>query len=150
MNNFFSGNNMANEIMQKTSPALQLKEYVHNYAVGTPIPEFHPERVDPVYETTKPFVNLRTPREEIVPIVPIRRHVSQALIDQCAYARRQEELMRSIECGLDNNSNVASEATSASLICNMPIRQHVSQALIDQCEYARRQEELMRIIHYGS
>lgn len=81
--NFFSGHNMANEIMQKTSLTMQLKEYVHDYATGKPQEEFYPERLDPDYETKKPFListKQAMPEPELTPDLAPEVIVSSPII----------------------------------------------------------------------
>ena len=62
MNNFFSGHNMANEIMGKTSLPMQMEKYVNDQRLGMESrKEFHPERLDADHETKKPFLPGITP-----------------------------------------------------------------------------------------
>jgi hypothetical protein len=64
MSNFFSGHNMANDIMRKTSLPLIMKDYQRDYNLGVErCIEHHPERLNISYETTKPFLNIPLPAD---------------------------------------------------------------------------------------
>lgn len=59
---FFSGHNMANEIMRKTSLPMQMREYQRDYNAGrVRTEEYHPDRLNTDYETTKPFLPIPEP-----------------------------------------------------------------------------------------
>ncbi|MCK4670210.1 MAG: hypothetical protein KAT43_03325 [Nanoarchaeota archaeon] len=62
MNNFFSGHNMANDIMGQTSLPMQMRDYQNDFLVGRDrCVEHHPERLNVGYETTKPFLPVPEP-----------------------------------------------------------------------------------------
>jgi len=64
MNNFFSGNQMANDIMRQTSLPQIMRDYQNDHNAGVVRnEEYHPDRLNVAYETTKPFLDIPLPPE---------------------------------------------------------------------------------------
>ena len=84
--NFFSGHNMAMNIMGQTSLPMQMREYQNDVLVGRDrCVEHYPERLNVGYETTKPFL----PAPE--PTLVVKRPEFESTTPLNLYSSRTED-----------------------------------------------------------
>ncbi|MBW3014448.1 hypothetical protein KY335_04395 [Candidatus Woesearchaeota archaeon] len=101
MNNFFSGHNMAMEVLGHMSPLHRTDRYLDEYRIGGErCVEIHHDRLNVDYETTKPFL-------------PVPEPVSLARLPELTAPRPLPELERpSLYLGL---GSLCSRSSSSSI-----------------------------------
>lgn len=112
MNNFFSGHNMANEIMQKTSLPMQMDKYVNDHRLGVERTlENHPERLSSEIETKKPFLEpvkpCFTPPETFYPSKPQFEIETPSMHSTPAFALFKEQSTENILEEIENKQKAS-------------------------------------------